>query len=280
MLGWSWYIHTGDEDLKGEEVRGKIGNNWSNSIVNPPEKINIVNSGKANTGVTDGGDAHEGNRDDDDENQAPSFLEYSDGEGEKDKVIVMSETEDEEEVDELNSSEYEGLSMAGMLINTDSGRYYEIDIDAMDMVDEVVPMDMDVGISEAAMDDGLPEEEMGPIELKTLKDEIPVEMEIDGETCLFSQAAIAELHLLRENARLRGEEIDKESEEFSEEREYGDLISTVVVQTALVAGPSQPWSGRTGGNSKCSILLYFLFDLENIFSWTRYQAHFRWFYFV
>jgi hypothetical protein len=51
--------------------------------------------------------------------------------------------------------------------------------------------------------------------------------------------------------------MDEEPGKFSEEQEYGDLISTVVVQAALVAGPSQPRRGQTGGNSKCRILLYF-----------------------
>jgi hypothetical protein len=64
--------------------------------------------------------------------------------------------------------------------------------------------------------------------------------------------------LLRENARLRSEEMDEDSEEFSEEREYGNLISTVVVQVTPVAGPFQPQRGQTGGNSQYFIPLYFL----------------------
>jgi hypothetical protein len=98
---------------------------------------------------------------------------------------------------------------------------------------------------------------------------IPVEMEIDGETCLFSQAAIAELHLLRENTRLRGEEMDEESEKFLEEREYGDLVSMVIVQVAPVAGPSQPRRGRTSGNSKY-LNTRISDDFNSYFSWSRY----------
>ena len=48
--------------------------------------------------------------------------------------------------------------------------------------------------------------------------------------------------------------MDEEPEEFLEEQEYGDMISTVVVQSAPVAGPSQPRRGRTGGNSKYFLL--------------------------
>jgi hypothetical protein len=52
--------------------------------------------------------------------------------------------------------------------------------------------------------------------------------------------------------------MDEEPEEFLEDQEYGDLLSMVVVQAAPIVGPSQPRRGRTGGNSKCSLLLYFL----------------------
>jgi hypothetical protein len=167
--------------------------------------------------------------------------------------MVISEEDDEEEVDELNSSKYEGLSIVGMHVNADSGGYYEVSPDAMDMADDTVPMDIDVGMSETVMDDGLPEEGMNILGVEMMEDEIPVKMEVNGETCLFSWAVIAELHLLRENTRLQGEEMDEELEEFLEEREYGDLHSSVVVQAAPVAGPSQPRRGQTGGNSKCLI---------------------------
>jgi hypothetical protein len=250
MLGRSRYIHTGDEGLKGEEVKGKIGNNRSDSLVNPSEKTNNVTPGEANTGVTDGGDIHERDLDDDDKNQALSSLEYSDGEGGNVNKMVTSETENEEEVDELNSSEYEGLSMGGMLVNTDTGGYYEEVAENMDVTDDTAQLDMGNGIPEADVDEDLLEMETGNLRGEMMEDENPVEMEVDGETCLFSREAIAELHLLWENARLRGEEMDEEPDEFSEEREYGDLISTVVVQAAPVAGPSQPRRGRTGGNSE------------------------------
>jgi hypothetical protein len=89
-------------------------------------------------------------------------------------------------------------------------------------------------------------------------DEVPAEMDIDGETWLFSQAAIAELALLRENACLRGEEMEEEEvSEFSEEKEYGDLVvpSTVVVMVRPVAGPSNTPRGRPGGHGE---YLYFI----------------------
>jgi hypothetical protein len=253
ILGRSRYIPTEDKDPKDEGVLKGCENYQSNLMVTPLDTLNsqtVNNSVHADTG-TIGGNDHEGSCDDYDKNQAPSSLEYSDGEGGKSKGMVTSEVEDKEEVDELNLSEYEGLSIAGMLMNMDSGGYYKMDADNMDMADEVAPMDIDVGISEAVMDDGLPEE-TGPIGAETLEDEIPVKMEVNGEMCLFSWAVIAELHLLRENACLRGEEMDEESEEFSEEREYEDLISTVVVQATPVVGLSQLRKGQTGGNSYLS----------------------------
>jgi hypothetical protein len=229
------------------------GNDRSDTTVtilgalNSQTRIDSIN---ADNGII-GREDQEGSHEDYDDNQAPSSLEYSDGEGGKGKGRVTSEMDDEEEVDELNSSKYEGLSMAGMMVNADSGGYYEKGTDDMDMADDTAQMNMDDGMVEAAMDVELLEEAMEPMGAETVEDEIPMEMEVDGETCLFSRAAIAELHLLRENVHLRGEEMDEELGEFLEEQEYGDLISTVVVQAAPVAGPSQPQRGRTGGNSKC-----------------------------
>jgi hypothetical protein len=217
-------------------------------------------SRNADAGVPEGGDREEGSLDNN-WNQAPSSLVYPDGEGGKAKDIVVSEGDKEEEVDELNSSEYEGLSMVGMLVNTDMGGYYEKGPDNMDVADNRNWMDVDNEMSEADMDNVLPEEGTNVLGAEMTEDEILVKMEVDGETCLFSWAAIAELHLLRENTCLRGEEMDEELEEFSEEREYGDLISTVIVQAAPVAGPSQPRRGQTGGNSKYLIHLYFPFGI-------------------
>jgi hypothetical protein len=253
ILGRSRYVPTENEDPRNEGILEGRDNYRSDLTGTPIGNVPADNSGTASIGVQEGS-GHEETHDYYDENQAPSLLEYSDGETGQTKEMVVSDKDDEEEVDELNLSEYEGFLMAGMLVNTDSGGYYEKNVDDMDVADDTASMDMDVGMSAAAMDDELLEDRMGVFGIKMAEDEIPVEMEVDGETCLFSRAAIAELHLLRENARLRGEEMDEEPEEFSEEQEYGDMISTVVVQSAPVAGPSQLRRGRTGGNSK-----YFLF---------------------
>jgi hypothetical protein len=72
----------------------------------------------------------------------------------------------------------------------------------MEIADDTASMDMSDGMSEVAMGDGWLEKEMEPLGHVILEDEIPVEMEVNGEMCLFSWAAIAELHLLRENAHL------------------------------------------------------------------------------
>jgi hypothetical protein len=253
ILGRSQYVPTEDKDPRNEGILEGRDNYRSDSMVTPLTMLNsqsVNNSVHAETGAI-GDDDHEGSRDDYDHNQAPSSLEYSDGEKGKTNEMVISEEEDEEEVDELDSSEYEGLSMVGMMVNTDSGGYYE---NNMDVADDTAQMGMDDGLPEADMDEDLPERETENLGGEMMEDEIPVEMEVDGETCLFSQAALAELYLLRENARLRGEEIDEEPGEFSEEQEYGDMISMVVVQSAPVAGPSQPRRGRTGGNSKYFLL--------------------------
>jgi hypothetical protein len=170
-------------------------------------------------------------------------LKYSDGEGIPSAKIVVSEDDNEEEVEELNLSEYEGLSIVGMRMNVDSGGYYEVSLDAMDVTDDTAQMDMDDRISEKDRNEVLLEQKTENMGAEIMEDEIPVEMEIDGETCLFSREAIAELHLLRENVRLRGEEMDEDLEEFSEDQEYGNLLSTVVVQANPVAGPSQPQRG-------------------------------------
>jgi hypothetical protein len=236
ILDRSQYIPTGDEALKDDNLDDGRGNDWSDLRGTPIGNMPADNSGTASSGVHEGSD-HEETHDYYDKNQAPSSLEYSDGENGKAKEIVMLDEDDEEEVDELNSSEYEGFLMAGMLVNTDLGGYYEKN------TDDTASMDIDVGMSAAAMDDELPDDRMGVLGIEMTEDEILVEMEVNGETCLFSQAAIAELHLLRENTHLRSEEMDEELEEFSEEQEYGDLISMVIVQTAPVAGPSQPWRG-------------------------------------
>jgi hypothetical protein len=230
----SRYIPNEDDDPKVDNVDDGRENDQSDLPVSSLDNMTANNFGNAVTGVSDRDDREE----DGSEyggNNAPSSLEYSDGEGGRKSKMVVSDDE-EEEVDELNSSEYKGLSMAGMMVNTDSGGYYERD---MDMADDTAQIDMDDGLPEVDMDEDLPEREVENLGGEMMEDEIPVEMEVDGETCLFSRAALAELSLLRENARLRGEEMDEEPGEFSEEQEYGDMISTVVVQSAPVAGPSQ-----------------------------------------
>jgi hypothetical protein len=153
--------------------------------------MNVDNSGNVSTGITESG-AYEETHTYDDDNQAPSSLEYLDGEDGKANEMVISEEDDEEEVDELDSSEYEGLSMVGMLVNTDSGGYYEKDTEDMDVADETVSLDMNVGMAEDAMDNGLLEGQMRFSRTEIVEAEIPVEMEVDGEMHLFSQAAIAE----------------------------------------------------------------------------------------
>jgi hypothetical protein len=201
ILGRSRYIPAEDEDPKGDEIGVELRNNRSDLVVTPHETSNMVNSGKVDTGIIDGGD-HEETHNCCVDNQVPSFLEYSDGESGKVKEMLVLDEDDEEEFDELNPSDYEGLSMSGMLVNTDSGGYYEKNTDDMDVADDTASLDMDVGMSAAAMDDELLEDRTDMLGVEVTEDEIPVEMEVNGETCLFSQAAIAELHLLRENARL------------------------------------------------------------------------------
>jgi hypothetical protein len=109
-----------------------------------------------------------------------------DGEGGKDKGMVTSETENEEEVDELNSSEYEGLLMGGMLVNMDMGGYYEEVVDTIEVTDDTAQLDMDDRMSETDMDEDIPERKTENLGGEMMEDEIPVEMEIDGEMCLFS----------------------------------------------------------------------------------------------
>jgi hypothetical protein len=255
ILGRSRYVPTEDEDPKDEGILEGCENYQSDSMVTPLATLNsqtVNNSVHSDNGMMGDNDP-EGCRDDENRNQTPSSLEYSDGEKGKANEMVISE-EDDEEVDELDSSEYEGHSMVGMMVNMDSGGYYEKDVEDVVIADDNVPTDMGDGMPEADMDEDLPERKTENLGGEMVADEIPVEMEVDGDTCLFSRTVIAELHLLRENVRLRGEEIDEELGEFSEEQEYGDMISTVVVRSAPVAGPSQPQRGQTGGNSK-----YFLF---------------------
>jgi hypothetical protein len=192
ILGRSRYVPTEDEDPKGGIVADDCRNFQSDTIVNPPEVSETIEKDEVIPSRAR----------DDTQNSEPGSLEYSDGEGGKVEEIVVSES-NEEEVDELNSSEYGGLLMVGMLVNTDLGGYYEKITDDMDMVDDTAPMDMDGDMLEAMMDDRLPVEETELPQGNVAMDEIPVKMNVNGETCLFSQAAIAELHLLRENVHLR-----------------------------------------------------------------------------
>jgi hypothetical protein len=110
------YVPTKDDNPKGDKVDDGRGNDWSDSMVTPLEVPNSLPVNNLMNVTTDiiGSDTYEENRDDSYKNQAPSPLEYSDGEGGEAKGMVMSDVEDDEEVDKLNLSEYEGLSMVGM----------------------------------------------------------------------------------------------------------------------------------------------------------------------
>jgi hypothetical protein len=152
ILGRSRYVPNEEEDPVDEGQ----GNDRSDLRKTPIGNVPADNSGTASNGVQEGSD-HEETHDYHDENQAPSPLEYSDGENDKATEMVVSDKDDEEEVDELNSSEYEGFSMTGMLVNTDSGGYYEEVADTMDVTEDTAQMDLDDRLSEKGMDEELPE---------------------------------------------------------------------------------------------------------------------------
>ena len=79
--------------------------------------------------------------------------------------------------------------------------------------------------------------------------------------------ALAEFELMRVNARLRGEEMNEEMSEFSESKEYGDLVVDVGVaegseplqnddgnipsSSQPTAGPSTAVGHGHGGRCKC-----------------------------
>ena len=69
------------------------------------------------------------------------------------------------------------------------------------------------------------------VDMNVVEDEREVEgiisREVDGEEWLFTPEALAEFKLMRVNTRLRGEEMDEEMSEFSESKEYGDLVVDV-----------------------------------------------------
>jgi hypothetical protein len=268
ILGWPQYVHTKDKDLKGGEVGNEHENFWSNSMVKPPEALDskvVNNSENVGNSVSEGGN-HEENCNDYDKNQVPNFLEYSGDKVDKAAEIVVSEGNDKEEVDELNLIKYESLSMVEMWVNANSDGYYKLSPDVIDVVDDTAQIDVDNRMSEAVVDEDFARDKTEISKNGSVIDKILVKMEVDGETCLFSWAAIAELHLLQENVRLRGEEIDEELGEFSEEQKYGDMLSTVVVTMAPVASPSQLQRGWTGGNSKWLTS----YELRKYFSWTWY----------
>jgi hypothetical protein len=247
ILGRSRYVPTEDEDPKNKGIPEERENYRSNSMATPLAisiSQTVNNPIHSDPGIMVDNDP-ERSGDDEDGNQAPSSLEYSDGEKGKANEMVISEEDEEEEVDELDSSEYEGLSMVGMMVNTDSGGYYEEDAEDVVMAYDNAPTDMDDGMSEADKDDGMPTHSEGDIP----EDEIPAELDVDGETWLFSQSALSELRARLQDARARGEEMDDGWSESAQE-EQSETISTVIVNVAPVAGPSQPRRGRTGGNSK------------------------------
>ena len=75
----------------------------------------------------------------------------------------------------------------------------------------------------------------------------------EDDAPLFSPSELAELALLRENARLRGEDFDIDNESiFDEERAYEDLLELDVPVAGSSSGP--------GGNRTFSLYFYtFLF---------------------
>ena len=74
---------------------------------------------------------------------------------------------------------------------------------------------------------GMPGNDMD-VDMDVAEDEREVKgiisREVDGEEWLFTPEALAKFELMRVNMRLRGEEMDEEMSEFSENKEYGDLV--------------------------------------------------------
>ena len=94
------------------------------------------------------------------------------------------------------------------------------------------------------------------VDMDVAEDEREVEgivsREVDGEEWLFTPEVLAEFELMRVNARLRGEEMDEEMSEFSENKEYGDLVN----DTGIAEGsePSQNDDGDIPSSSQPTLV--------------------------
>jgi hypothetical protein len=171
-------------------------------------------------------------------NNAPSLSPYSDYDVDpRDADVKMADAVDVEESEDMN----EGIHINGLLRNEDSGGFYEPEGDEMNVEEDVGRMDVDGVMSEATVDKEWAIGDVEPSEddsVESVVDEASAALDVDGETWLFSKVALSELHLLRENALLRGKEMDEAMSEFLETGEYGALVpSTEVINVASVAAP-------------------------------------------